>query len=88
MTAERFQYNTTAWKKLSAQCIARDSVCIQCGHYGDQTNPLTADHIIPRSITGPDGDTLDNLTTLCRTCNSTKGANVIWRGEYKNPRWV
>lgn len=87
MTEKRFQYNTAGWKKLSQQCIARDGRCTQCDTEGNQTNPLTADHIIPRSITGPDGDTLDNLTTLCRACNSAKGANIIWRTEYANPRW-
>ena len=33
---------------------------------------LTADHIVPESQGGP--TTLDNLQTLCRSCNSSKGA--------------
>lgn len=41
--------------------------CVRCGSLSD----LTADHIVPRSRGGP--ATLDNLQTLCRSCNSTKG---------------
>jgi hypothetical protein len=35
---------------------------------------LSADHVIPESKGGP--TTVDNLTTLCRSCNSRKGARL------------
>lgn len=44
--------------------------CLHCGTRDD----LTLDHIYPYSLGGE--DTLDNLQTLCRPCNSRKGARV------------
>lgn len=44
--------------------------CVECGSEAD----LTLDHIHPRSLAGDDSD--DNLRTLCRPCNSRKGARV------------
>jgi len=50
---------------------ARDSYrCVACG----SPDRLSLDHIIPWSAGGP--DTEDNLQTLCRPCNSSKGALV------------
>lgn len=42
--------------------------CVACGSDED----LTVDHIFPWSKGG--SDELDNLQTLCGTCNSSKGA--------------
>ncbi len=42
--------------------------CIECG----SSKRLCADHIVPESKGGQ--ATLDNLQTLCRPCNSEKGA--------------
>lgn len=44
--------------------------CLICGTSSD----LTLDHIYPWSLGGPDTD--GNLRTLCRSCNSRKGARV------------
>lgn len=44
--------------------------CVECGSEDD----LTLDHIHPRSLAGNDSDA--NLRTLCRPCNSRKGAKV------------
>jgi hypothetical protein len=50
---------------------ARDSYrCLHCS----SSRHLSLDHIIPWSLGGP--DTADNLQTLCRSCNSRKGARV------------
>lgn len=58
-----------AW--LRAAVYDRDGrACRECG----STSDLTLDHIYPYSLGGE--DTLDNLRTLCRSCNSTKGARV------------
>lgn len=45
-----------------------DFTCRQCGSRAD----LAVDHIIPESKGGP--LELENLQTLCRSCNSRKGA--------------
>lgn len=42
--------------------------CVHCGYDAD----LTADHIEPEVKGGRTG--IDNLQTLCRSCNSKKGA--------------
>lgn len=44
--------------------------CLHCG----TTEGLSLDHIHPYSLGGD--DTFDNLQTLCRPCNSRKGARV------------
>lgn len=44
--------------------------CVKCG----TTETLTLDHIIPWSRGGD--DTVENLQTMCRPCNSRKGNRV------------
>lgn len=44
--------------------------CVTCG----SVERLSLDHIYPYSLGGP--DTFENLQTLCRPCNSRKGARV------------
>lgn len=44
--------------------------CVECGRHWD----LSADHVIPYSKGGP--TTLENLQTLCKRCNSKKGARM------------
>ena len=56
---------------VRAAVLERDGhVCLHCG----TTENLSMDHVIPWSLGGP--DTEDNLQTLCRSCNSKKGARV------------
>lgn len=55
-------------KLLRAMVFERDGYrCMACG----ATDDLSVDHIIAESKGGP--TTLDNLQTLCRSCNSRKG---------------
>lgn len=44
-----------------------------CRHCGASEH-LTVDHVYPKSLGG--SDELDNLQTLCRSCNSRKGVSV------------
>lgn len=56
---------------LRIQVYDRDGwKCLHCG----SVERLSLDHIHPYSLGGE--DTLDNLQTLCRPCNSRKGARV------------
>ena len=57
----------------------RDSFrCVSCG----STEELSLDHIIPFSMGGP--DTEDNLQTMCRSCNSSKGARYDGKNTWAN----
>ncbi len=56
---------------LRQKIYMRDGfICCDCGTSDD----LTLDHIYPWSLGGSDSET--NLRTLCRSCNSRKGARV------------
>lgn len=56
---------------LRLHVYARDGfACLRCG----TTSDLSLDHIHPWSKGGL--DTEDNLQTLCRSCNSSKGARI------------
>lgn len=56
---------------IRARVYDRDGhLCLHCG----ATENLTLDHIKPYSLGGP--DTVQNLQTLCRSCNSRKGARI------------
>lgn len=62
-------------KKISAKkalsVYRRDGFkCKSCGCSDD----LTVDHVHPESLGGSSG--LDNLQTLCRSCNSSKGCKI------------
>lgn len=59
-----------AWSAISRKVIAAQPWCSICGHTGSPTNPLTADHIIPKAHGGTDA--LGNLRTLCRFHNSSR----------------
>jgi hypothetical protein len=58
-------------KTISAFVFARDNFnCVVCG----DTENLTVDHIHPVSRGG--SDDLENLQTLCKSCNSRKGNRI------------
>lgn len=72
--------NDPRWKAVRVQCFDRDDwTCQTCGAEDD----LQADHRIPLDVLFAGGITaetidlaldLDNLVTLCRSCNARKGA--------------
>ena len=52
-----------------AVCDRADNRCLRCG----SDEPLTVDHVTPLSRGG--SNTVENLQSLCRRCNSIKGTN-------------
>lgn len=58
-------------KSIRQRVYARDLYrCLECG----SSERLSLDHIWPYSLGGT--DSIDNLRTLCVSCNSRKGARV------------
>lgn len=83
-----FKPNKTSFYKkkrissnLREKVFKRDGYkCLRCGcsNYGD----LRADHVVPESKKGE--TSINNLQTLCVSCNSWKGIKTIdFRGEYE-----
>ena len=50
----------------------RDNHC--CQYCGSRTEQLSIDHVMPRSRGG--GDSWDNITTACLSCNVRKGSRT------------
>ncbi|MFC9768982.1 HNH endonuclease [Rhodococcus jostii] len=66
---QRWRNRAPIPKQVRGEVYARDGhMCVACG----STDDLSLDHIIPWSHGGP--DSVDNFQTLCRPCNSKKGA--------------
>jgi 5-methylcytosine-specific restriction endonuclease McrA len=65
--------STARWQRMRAAQKARQPWCSACGHRGSADNPLTVDHVVP-VILGGAKFAESNLRTLCRSCNSRKGA--------------
>ena len=77
--------NDPRWKAARLRVLARDGhACVLCGSESD----LTVDHIVARSKGGELYDD-DNLRTLCRPCNSRKGAkDTNPRVPYFDRAWL
>jgi len=70
--------------KLRHEVFKRDGYrCLECGATNKETT-LHADHIIPRTQGGK--DELDNLQTLCDSCNLTKSDKYWIAGNGTNKR--
>lgn len=67
----RFAARSPISAEVRQRVFERDEFCcVRCG----STEGLSLDHIYPWSLGGTDDP--DNLQTLCRPCNSRKGARV------------
>jgi 5-methylcytosine-specific restriction endonuclease McrA len=66
--------STSKWRRLRAEVLRRDQeTCQICGQHATHV-----DHIIPRRlISGNLADSMDNLQSLCKTCNLRKGGRFF-----------
>ena len=72
MALSRKAISTGKWKKLRITILDRDGwQCAMCGGPAD-----TVDHIIPR-VKGGDMWATDNLQSLCKKDNSSKGGRFF-----------
>jgi len=75
---ERNRGNSTArgygtnWRAKSERITRQVGRCERCGVTHTADNPLTLDHVVPKSR----GGTAEQVQVLCRKCNSHKGANA------------
>lgn len=58
-------------KDIRKLIFERDKVCLCCG----SSEKLSLDHVIPVNKNGP--NTIENLQTLCLSCNSRKSDKII-----------
>lgn len=64
-------------KSIKHEVLKRDNYkCVECGAIKEDTT-LHVDHIVPVAQGG--SDELDNLQTLCKSCNLSK-SNRAWKG--------
>ena len=69
--SKHYRYSTKQWRVIRAYILKRDGFrCTYCGLFGN-----CVDHVIPISRGG--SDSILNLTTSCRPCNSKKSNNLL-----------
>ena len=60
----------TRYLKLRTLTLREQPWCTECRTPGTESNPLTADHIVPLQRGGR--NVRSNMQTMCRACNSAK----------------
>ena len=69
-------YSSAEWQLLRNQVLAESThICNNCGRKIRKARDVTVDHIKPRSKYPDLSLKRENLMVLCRSCNSSKGAN-------------
>lgn len=64
-------YQSSAWRRLRAEKIARNPLCEECHKMGIIEQGTVVDHIVPINQGGAPLS-LDNLQTLCDRCHNRK----------------
>jgi DNA primase len=54
------------WRRIAKEAIAAHPYCARCRTRGTAANPLTVDHVEPRSLAA-------GVQVLCLSCNAKKG---------------
>lgn len=86
MSQRRPDLTTPEWKRLRLVVLDRDGWrCTSCAKPVEGSD-ATVDHIVP--YTGPESNALHNLTTLCRSCNSSKQDRTLFRIDWARPHYL
>ena len=77
-------------QRLRAVVFPREGyACAYCASPAAPSNPLTLEHILPRSAGGPDATW--NLIAACRACNGARGSTpmAVWMAFLQRDRpWM
>ena len=68
--SKRF-YNSPAWRRISAEQLKREPLCVECMRAGRVQPAEIADHIQPIREGGARLDR-ENIQSLCRACHNRK----------------
>ncbi|MGM7677583.1 HNH endonuclease [Microbacterium sp. A94] len=78
----------TAWRAQRLRVLERDGwLCTACGKTLDGED-ATVDHVEPVALSEGRDYRDDELVSMCRGCNSRKGARLLIRMPWFNPRWL
>ena len=72
-----------AYQVAAAQCLAEEDTCWLCGGDPTPSDPLTADHVVPRCCGG--SHHRSNLRAAHKSCNSSRGAQHICPFRFARP---
>lgn len=67
-------YHTTTWRELRQKKLSMNPICEHCEKRGIVTTAKIVDHIEPIQFGGSKTD-LDNLQSLCFSCDNSKTAS-------------
>lgn len=65
-------YRSRKWRKVRAEWIKIEPLCVHCLEEGKHTPGDVVDHVIPISVDPTLSLDGDNLQTLCAKCHSVK----------------
>jgi 5-methylcytosine-specific restriction endonuclease McrA len=81
-------HDTKAWREARAYAkTILEPRCVTC-HKELEGADWTIDHInAPANTGGLPDHSIDNLQSMCRSCNGRKQDKTLIRTEWRNPRW-
>ena len=81
-------HSTREWREARAYAkTILDPVCVTCNKELEG-NDWTIDHIVPPAVSGGiPNHNIENLQSMCRSCNSRKQDRTQIRTNWINPRF-
>src|SRR5262245_9408044 len=79
----KWPYNTARWQRLRREKFREHPLCQSCLQWGKLTVATVVDHHTPISAGGEPFPALEELVSLCESCNNTKT-----RAEHGETNWL